>query len=138
MKALSIEQSIFEGKQEVKKLFHFVNEHAAESTAYEMEQAIFVRVMRIGLSAMKCYFAQKGTGDVGETIPSPDGGVAQGLQGAQLCKVDTQPAAYILRLDILFPDQRLHLVLGERIHNGGFNTGLREQQGQRTVLGDGE
>ena len=77
MKALSVEQSIFAGKQEVKKLFQFVTEHATESTAYEMEQAIFVRVMRIGLSAMKCYFAQKGTGDVGETIPSPDGGVAQ-------------------------------------------------------------
>ncbi len=48
MKALSVEHSIFEGKQEVKKLFQFVNDHAAESTAYEMEEAIFVRVMQIG------------------------------------------------------------------------------------------
>jgi hypothetical protein len=63
MKALSVEQSIFEGNQEVKKLFQFVSDHAAESTAYEMEQAIFVRVMQIGLTAMKCYFAQTGTGD---------------------------------------------------------------------------
>ncbi len=77
MKALSVEQSIFEGKQEVKKLFQFVNDHAAESTAYEMEEAIFVRVMQIGLTAMKCYFAQTGTGDVGETIPLPDGIVLQ-------------------------------------------------------------
>ncbi len=74
MKALSVEQSIFEGKQEVKKLFQFITEDAAESTAYEMEQSIFAGVMRIGLTAMKCYFAQTGTGDVGETIFLPDGG----------------------------------------------------------------
>lgn len=77
MKALSVEQSMFEGHQEVKELFQFVSEHAAESTAYEMEQAIFAGVMRIGLSAMKCYFAQTGTGDVGETILRPDGVVLQ-------------------------------------------------------------
>jgi hypothetical protein len=77
MKALSVEQSIFEGKQEVKKLFQFVSDHATESTAYEVEQAIFVRVMQIGLTAMKCYFAQIGTGDVGETICLPGGMVLQ-------------------------------------------------------------
>jgi hypothetical protein len=77
MKALSVEESIFEGKEEVKKLFQFVNDHAVESTAYEMEQTIFVGVMRIGLSAMKCYFAQTGTGDLGETISLPDGEVLQ-------------------------------------------------------------
>jgi len=77
MKALSVEQSILEGKQEVKKLFQFVKDHAAESTAYEMEQAIFVRLMQIGLTAMTCYFAQTGTGDVGETISLPDGVVLQ-------------------------------------------------------------
>ena len=73
MKALSVEQSIFEGKQEVKKLFQFVTEHATESRAYEMEQAIFVRVMQIGLTAMQCYFAQRGSGEVGETIVLPGG-----------------------------------------------------------------
>ena len=73
MKALSVEQSIFEGKEEVKKLFQFVSDHAVESMAYEMEQAIFAGVMRIGLAAMKCYFAQTGPGDVGETMSLPDG-----------------------------------------------------------------
>jgi len=77
MKALSVEQSIFEGKQEVKKLFQFVKDHATESTAYEMEEAIFARVMQIGLTAMKCYFAQTGTGDVGATISLPDGVLLQ-------------------------------------------------------------
>ena len=33
MKALSVEQRIFEGKQEVKKLFQFISDHATESTA---------------------------------------------------------------------------------------------------------
>jgi hypothetical protein len=77
MKALSVEQSIFEGKEEVKKLFEFVSDYAGEYKAYEMEQTIFTKVMRIGLSAMKCYFAQIGTGDVGETISLPDGVVLQ-------------------------------------------------------------
>ncbi len=73
MKALSVEQSIFEGKQEVKQLFQFVVAHAGDSTAYEIEQAIFEKVMQLGLTVMKCYFAQTGSGDVGETMSLPDG-----------------------------------------------------------------
>lgn len=76
MKALSIERSICEGEREVKELFEFVNTHADEFTAYQMEQDIFDRVMRIGLAAMKSYFATKGTGDVGDELTLPDGTVA--------------------------------------------------------------
>jgi hypothetical protein len=68
MKALSVEQSMFEGEQEVKKLFEFVKRNAEHFTAYQMEQEVFSRLMRIGLHAMTCYFAEKGTGDVGEEL----------------------------------------------------------------------
>ena len=73
MKALSVEQSIFEGEQEVKKLFEFVKTNAEEFTAYQMEQEVFSRVMRIGFNAMKCYFAEKGTGDIGDELILEDG-----------------------------------------------------------------
>jgi hypothetical protein len=76
MKALSIERSMCEGERDVKELFEFVIGKAEAMTAYQMEQGIFARVLQIGLAAMKCYFAAKGTGDVGETIPLNDGTVA--------------------------------------------------------------
>jgi hypothetical protein len=76
MKALSIERSMCEGEREVKELFEFVTGKAEAMTAYQMEQDIFARVMQIGLAAMKCYFAAKGTGDVGECLQLKDGTVA--------------------------------------------------------------
>ncbi|MCI0527247.1 MAG: ISKra4 family transposase [Nitrospira sp.] len=73
MEAFSIEQSVLEGEKEVKELFEYVRQQAKELEAYEMEQAIFSRVMRIGLCAMKGYFAEKGTGDVGEELEVEQG-----------------------------------------------------------------
>jgi hypothetical protein len=49
----SVEQSIIEGKLEVKELFEYAQNNAAQFEAYEMERAIFARVMQIGLAAMK-------------------------------------------------------------------------------------
>ncbi len=68
MKALSKEQSILEGEFEVKELFKFVTENTEEFKAYDMEKSIFSRLMLIGQAALKCYFAQKGTGDVGPSL----------------------------------------------------------------------
>ena len=76
MKALAVERSICEGEQEVKELFEFVTKNAGDLTAYQMEQHIFVKVMQIGLAAMKGYFAAKGTGDIGEQFVFDDGAVA--------------------------------------------------------------
>jgi hypothetical protein len=86
MKALSVERSICEGKDEVKKLFEFVTNHAAEMTSYQMEQAVFAKVMQIGFAAMKCYFAEKGTGDMGKEVTLNDGTVATKAKG--LCGRD--------------------------------------------------
>ncbi|MDL1968660.1 MAG: helix-turn-helix domain-containing protein, partial [Deltaproteobacteria bacterium] len=61
---LNLEQSIIEGELEVKELFEYAQNNAAQFEAYEMERDIFARVMQIGLAAMKCYFAEKGKGDI--------------------------------------------------------------------------
>jgi len=60
MSPYTTEQSILEGKSEVKELFAFVIENAAAMDAYAVEGAIFERMMGIGVAAMKCYFAKKG------------------------------------------------------------------------------
>lgn len=73
MQAFSVEQSILEGEHAVKELFQCVREHAAESDAYQMESTIFSRLQKIGLAALKCYFAEKGTGDIGAELVLSDG-----------------------------------------------------------------
>lgn len=75
MKAISVEMSILEGKQNINDLFEFVCSNAKESTAYEIENEILRRVLQIGLTAMKCYFAEKGTGDIGDQLILDDGSV---------------------------------------------------------------
>lgn len=70
MQAYSIEQSIMEGEIEVNNLFEFVRKNAETFDAYDIEQAIFEKVLRLGNTAMKCYFAAKGTGDVGPFYPT--------------------------------------------------------------------
>lgn len=73
MQPYSVEQSIIEGEVEVKELFEYAQNNAAQFEAYEMERAVFARLMRIGLAAMKCYFAEKGTGDVGDELQLENG-----------------------------------------------------------------
>lgn len=53
MPLYSIEQNILEGKLGVNQLFEFVKNNAEQMDAYSMEEAIFERIMRIGLAAMK-------------------------------------------------------------------------------------
>ena len=68
MQPYSVEQSIIEGELEVKELFEYAQNNAAQFEAYEMERAIFARVIQIDLAAMKCYFAEKGMGDIGDEL----------------------------------------------------------------------
>jgi len=75
MFAYSIEEMVLEGRMEVDEIFEFVKNNADSMDAYGMEQTIFSRIMRIGLSAMKGYFAEKGTGDIGDVLELEDGTV---------------------------------------------------------------
>ena len=75
MQAFSIEQSIIEGDNQVQDLFDFVKNMSGSLEAYEMEKAVFARLMNIGSSAMKCYFASIGTGNKGPELLLEDGTV---------------------------------------------------------------
>ena len=72
MPAYSMEQMLLEGHGKVKELFEFVKDNADAMDAYSMEKAIFSRIMAIGLAAMKGYFAEKGTGDIGDVLQLED------------------------------------------------------------------
>src|SRR5262249_58503284 len=67
------ETSIAEGEQGLQGLIAFARETAGKLEAQEAEKGIFKRLLPIGLAAMKLYFAQRGTGDVGPAITRADG-----------------------------------------------------------------
>jgi hypothetical protein len=73
MDALDVETSIAEGEQALQALLQFAREYAGKLEAHEAEKGIFKRLLPIGLAAMKLYFAQRGTGDVGPAITRADG-----------------------------------------------------------------
>src|SRR5512132_4187852 len=73
MDALDVETSIAEGEQALQTLLKFVSESAGTLEAHEAEKGIFKRLLPIGLAAMKLYFAQRGTGDVGAAVTRADG-----------------------------------------------------------------
>src|SRR6266487_3499707 len=73
MEALDVETSIAEGEQALQALIKFAREQAGKLEAHEAEKGIFKRLLPIGLAAMKLYFAEHGTGDVGPAITRADG-----------------------------------------------------------------
>ncbi len=86
MKALSVEQSILDGEKELKELFKYVETDTKGLKAYDMEKEIFARIMRIGSAAMKCYFAEKGTGDIGAESPLDNGAIDRHLNNFKPAK----------------------------------------------------
>jgi hypothetical protein len=73
MDALDVEMSIAEGEQALQALMQFARANAHKLEAHEAEKGIFKRLLPIGLAAMKLYFAQRGTGDVGPAVTRADG-----------------------------------------------------------------
>ena len=73
MDALEVETSIAEGEQALQTLLKLVSESAGTLEAHEAEKGIFKRLLPIGLAAMKLYFAQRGTGDLGAAVTRADG-----------------------------------------------------------------
>lgn len=62
-------------------LIKTISNKAAKNEAYGMEQGIFSLIQQIGCSAMRLYFAHKGTGDVGPELSLPDGKVLKRESG---------------------------------------------------------
>jgi hypothetical protein len=73
MDALDVETSIAEAEQALQALLQFARQDAGTLEAHEAEKGIFKRLLPIGLAAMKLYFAQRGTGDMGAAITRADG-----------------------------------------------------------------
>jgi hypothetical protein len=73
MDALDVETSIAEGEQALQALMPFAREDAGQLEAHAAEKGLFKRLLPIGLAAMKLYFAQRGTGDVGPAVTRADG-----------------------------------------------------------------
>src|SRR5262247_1553741 len=73
MEALDVESSSAAGEQALQALVTFIRERAGKLEAHEAEKGIFKRLLPIGLAAMKLYFAQRGTGEVGPAITRADG-----------------------------------------------------------------
>ena len=73
MDALDVETSIAEGEQALQALIMFARETVGTLEAHEAEKGIFKRLLPLGLAALKLYFAQRGTGDVGPAVTRADG-----------------------------------------------------------------
>ena len=73
MEAYEVEASIAEGEQALQALLSFVQEKAGELEAHEAEKGILKRLMPLGLAAMRVYFAERGTGEVGPGVEREDG-----------------------------------------------------------------
>lgn len=73
MEAYEVEASIAEGEQALQALLSFVRENAGQIEAHEAEKGIFKRLMPLGLAALRLYFAERGTGDVGPAVEREDG-----------------------------------------------------------------
>jgi hypothetical protein len=90
MDALDVETSIAEGEQALQALITCARENAGKLEAHEAEKGLFKRLLPIGLAAMKLYFAQRGTGDVGPAVIRADGGLLpreQKLRGRDYCSL---------------------------------------------------
>ena len=73
MEAFEVEASIAEGEEALQALLSFVQEKAGQLEAQEAEKGIFKRLMPLGLAAMRLYFAEHGTGEVGRAVEREDG-----------------------------------------------------------------
>jgi hypothetical protein len=72
MEAFDVEASIAEGEEALQTLLRFVRESAGQLEAHEAEKGIFKRLMPLGLAAIRLYFAERGTGDVGPAVERDD------------------------------------------------------------------
>jgi len=90
MDALEVETSIAAGEQALQALLQFVRERAGTLEAHEAEKGIFKRLLPIGLAAIKLYFAERGTGDVGPAVTRADGEMLpreNTLRGRDYCSI---------------------------------------------------
>lgn len=84
MSPYTMEQSLQQGKLELKALFQYVDDNAEDLDLYQIETGIKEHLNKLGMAAVRCYFAKKGTGDVCDTLQLEDGTVLK--KQSQLCE----------------------------------------------------
>lgn len=85
MEAYDTECSAGEIRSLTEKLIEFVRANAGQLEAHEAERRVFAMLLAVGLAAMKLYFAERGTGDVGSAIIQTGGRVLRRLKGLFEC-----------------------------------------------------
>ncbi len=81
MPPYSMERIINEGDSVLKALFRYVEDNAEDFDEYRMEKGIKEMLNRLGVVALKLFFAAKGTGDVGDSLVLEDGSVLKKESG---------------------------------------------------------
>jgi len=85
MEAYDTESSAGEIRKEAEKIIEFIRANAGRLEAHEAERRVFSMLLAVGLAAMKLYFAERGTGDVGAAIIETGGRVLKRLKGLFEC-----------------------------------------------------
>jgi hypothetical protein len=114
MEAYDAECCAGEIRDGAEKIIAFVTSKANRMEAHQVERAVFSLVLRIGLAAMRFYFAERGTGDVGAAIIETGGRVLKRSKGLFVCayfsifgKIDVPRTRYRARTgESIFPLDR--------------------------------
>lgn len=85
MEAYDTESSAGEIRSASEKIIEFIRSSAGKMEAHEAERQIFRMLLAVGLAAMRLYFAERGTGDVGSAIIEAGGRVLKRLKGLFEC-----------------------------------------------------
>jgi len=81
VEAYDAELTAAEARDDLETIIAFVEGKAERLEAHEMERGIFSRMLALGLTLMKLYFARRGTGDVGAAIIETGGKVLKRSKG---------------------------------------------------------
>lgn len=85
MEAYDTESSVDKIRTATERIIKFVRANARLLEAHEAERQVFTMILAVGLAAMKLYFAERGTGDVGSAIIQTGGRVLKRLRGLFEC-----------------------------------------------------
>ncbi len=81
MEAYDAELTAAEARDDLESIIAFVEGKAERLEAHEMERGIFSRMLALGRTLMKMYFAKRGTGDVGAGIIETGGRILKRSKG---------------------------------------------------------
>lgn len=69
------ERMIGEAQDEFKEIVHYVLTEAQGQKLHEVERGLLQRLLALGLTLLRLFLAQRGTGRIGERVQTADGTV---------------------------------------------------------------